>query len=111
MNKKTIIPWENRPENSSEVMWRFSKNPVIGRYHIPTSNSIFNSAVVPFEDGFAGSVNYRLVLNGGGSFRSFSGSTDAGYQNEKSDNKYSYDCFEGSHFINQNLIFSAGSSQ
>jgi len=24
------------------------------RYHIPTSNSIFNSAVVPFEDGFAG---------------------------------------------------------
>ena len=35
-------------------MWRYSENPVIGRYHIPSSNSIFNSAVVPFKDGFAG---------------------------------------------------------
>ena len=23
-------------------MWRYSENPVIGRYHIPSSNSIFN---------------------------------------------------------------------
>ena len=29
-------------------------NPVIPRDLIPTSNSIFNSAVVPFEDRFAG---------------------------------------------------------
>ena len=35
-------------------MWRYSQTPVIGRYHIPSSNSFFNSAVVPFEDGFAG---------------------------------------------------------
>ncbi len=54
MKTKTIIPWENRPGNSTDVMWRYSQNPVIGRYHIPNSNSIFNSAVVPFEDGFAG---------------------------------------------------------
>ncbi|MEN7551798.1 glycoside hydrolase family 130 protein [Rapidithrix thailandica] len=51
---KVMIPWEERPEGSKEVMWRYSHNPVIGRYQIPTSNSIFNSAVVPFEDGFAG---------------------------------------------------------
>ncbi|MDF1546399.1 MAG: glycosidase, partial [Bacteroidales bacterium] len=51
---KINIPWENRPEHSKDVMWRYSKNPIIGRYQIPTSNSIFNSAVVPFEDGFAG---------------------------------------------------------
>ena len=38
----------------TDVMWRYSQNPVIGRYHIPSSNSIFNSAVVPFKDGFAG---------------------------------------------------------
>ena len=54
MDSKIIMPWEERPEGCSDVMWRYSKNPVIGRYHIPSSNSIFNSAVVPFGDGFAG---------------------------------------------------------
>ena len=54
MNQKAMIPWENRPEGSNDIMWRYSQNPVIDRYQIPTSNSIFNSAVVPFEDGFAG---------------------------------------------------------
>lgn len=48
------IPWEERPEGSSDIMWRYSDNPIIKRNHIPGSNSIFNSAVVPFEDGFAG---------------------------------------------------------
>ena len=51
MDSKIIMPWEERPEGCSDVMWRYSKNPVIGRYHIPSSNSIFNSAVVPFGDG------------------------------------------------------------
>ena len=51
---KIQIPWEERPVGCTDVMWRYSQNPVIGRYHIPSSNSIFNSAVVPFEDGFAG---------------------------------------------------------
>jgi beta-1,4-mannooligosaccharide/beta-1,4-mannosyl-N-acetylglucosamine phosphorylase len=54
MKTKTTIPFEERPQGSTDVMWRYSHNPVIGRYHIPSSNSIFNSAVVPFEDGFAG---------------------------------------------------------
>ena len=48
------IPWEERPKGCKDVIWRYSQNPVIGRYHIPGSNSIFNSAVVPFKDGFAG---------------------------------------------------------
>ncbi len=48
------IPWEDRPEGCSDVVWRSSRNPVIPRDATPTSNSIFNSAVVPFEDGFAG---------------------------------------------------------
>lgn len=50
----TSIPWEERPSSSRDVMWRYSSNPVIQRYAIPTSNSVFNSAVVPFGDGFAG---------------------------------------------------------
>lgn len=54
MNEKFNMPWEERPAGCTDVMWRYSKNPVIGRYHIPSSNSIFNSAVVPFGDGFAG---------------------------------------------------------
>lgn len=48
------IPWEDRPAGSNDVVWRYSQNPIIPHNLIPSSNSIFNSAVVPFEDGFAG---------------------------------------------------------
>lgn len=48
------IPWEEKPANCKDVVWRFSQNPVIQRDHLEVSNSIFNSAVVPFEGGFAG---------------------------------------------------------
>lgn len=50
----TKIPWQERLKNCNDVLWRYTENPIIGRYDIPTSNSIFNSAVVPFNDGFAG---------------------------------------------------------
>ncbi len=48
------IPWEERPAGSPAVVWRSARNPIIPRDLLPRSNSIFNSAVVPFEDGFAG---------------------------------------------------------
>jgi beta-1,4-mannooligosaccharide/beta-1,4-mannosyl-N-acetylglucosamine phosphorylase len=48
------IPWEDRPAGNQEALWRYSHNPIIPRNAIPSSNSIFNSAVVPFQDGFAG---------------------------------------------------------
>ena len=48
------IPWEERPQNCSEVVWRSQRNPIITRDAAPNVNSIFNSAVVPFEGGFAG---------------------------------------------------------
>jgi beta-1,4-mannooligosaccharide/beta-1,4-mannosyl-N-acetylglucosamine phosphorylase len=56
INEKAIpnIPWEDRPANNNNVMWRYSKNPVIPRDLIPTSNSIFNSAVVSYNGEFAG---------------------------------------------------------
>ena len=63
---KTQIPWEERPEGCNDPMWRSSRNPIIGRYAIPTSNSVFNSAVVPFGDGFAGVFrcdNKRVQMN------------------------------------------------
>ena len=48
------IPWQERPKNNTDILWRYSQNPVINRYAIPISNSIFNSAVVPYKEGFAG---------------------------------------------------------
>ena len=48
------IPWEERPAGTSGVLWRSSRNPIVLRDAVPRANSIFNSAVVPFRDGFAG---------------------------------------------------------
>ena len=48
------LPWEERRAGSAEVVWRYSANPIIPANLLPTSNSIFNSAVVPFGKGFAG---------------------------------------------------------
>ena len=49
------IPWEDRPAGKRhELLWRYSGNPIIPRDLTAYSNSIFNSAVVPFKDGFAG---------------------------------------------------------
>ena len=64
------MPWEDRPAGSKEVVWRYSANPIIPRDLLPTSNSIFNSAVVPFGDGYAGvfrcdDTNRRMRLHVG----------------------------------------------
>ena len=48
------LPWEERPADSADVLWRYSQNPIIPRDALPTSNSIFNSAVVPFQGAYAG---------------------------------------------------------
>ncbi|TPN83454.1 glycoside hydrolase family 130 protein [Aquimarina algicola] len=48
------IPWQDKPDTCTDVVWRYTQNPIIERDAIPASNSIFNSAVVPFGDGFAG---------------------------------------------------------
>ena len=64
------IPWEDRPAGSGAPLWRYSRNPVIPRDLLPDSNSIFNSPVVPFKDGFAGvfrcdDTNRRMALHAG----------------------------------------------
>ena len=45
------MPWEER-NGQRGVMWRDTANPIIPRDLLPDSNSIFNSAVVPFAGGF-----------------------------------------------------------
>ena len=64
------MPWEDRPQGCKAPLWRYSANPVIPRDLLENSNSIFNSAVVPFEDGFAGvfrcdDTNRRMTLHAG----------------------------------------------
>lgn len=64
------MPWQDRPADSNAPMWRYSENPIIPRDLLPTSNSIFNSAVVPFGNRFAGvfrcdDTNRRMVLHVG----------------------------------------------
>lgn len=64
------MPWEARANNESGILWRYSKNPIIPRDLLPTSNSIFNSAVVTFGKGYAGvfrcdDTNRRMRLHVG----------------------------------------------
>ena len=44
MIKNNPIPWEDRPQGLHDVMWRYSGNPIVGRYDIPSSNSIIGLA-------------------------------------------------------------------
>lgn len=48
------IPWQERPEGCNTPVWRYSGNPIIKRNPIKDVARIFNSSVVPYEDGFVG---------------------------------------------------------
>jgi len=48
------IPWQEKPENCTAPMWRYSENPIINRNPLPNVARIFNSAVIPYGDGFVG---------------------------------------------------------
>ena len=48
------MPWQEKPSGCMAPMWRHSDNPIIGRNPIPDVSRIFNSAVMPFGDGFVG---------------------------------------------------------
>ena len=48
------MPWQDKPAHATGPVWRYDANPIITRADAPHANSIFNSAVVPFGDGYAG---------------------------------------------------------
>jgi beta-1,4-mannooligosaccharide/beta-1,4-mannosyl-N-acetylglucosamine phosphorylase len=50
----TNIPWESKPPGRHDVVWRYSKNPIIGRNPIPSGARAFNSAVVAYQGAFVG---------------------------------------------------------
>jgi beta-1,4-mannooligosaccharide/beta-1,4-mannosyl-N-acetylglucosamine phosphorylase len=76
------LPWQHRPQGHLQSpIWRYSKNPIIPRDLIPTSNSIFNSAAVPYEGKFAGvfrcdNLRREMVLHAGRSDDGFSWKID-----------------------------------
>ncbi len=48
------IPWQEKPADCTAPVWRYSRNPIISRNPLPDVARIFNSAVMPCEDGFIG---------------------------------------------------------
>jgi beta-1,4-mannooligosaccharide/beta-1,4-mannosyl-N-acetylglucosamine phosphorylase len=53
-DERAPFPWEDRPTGTTDVLWRSSRNPIVDPGQVPRANSIFNSAVVPYGDGYAG---------------------------------------------------------
>lgn len=51
------LPWQEKTvENINSPLWRYTNNPVIGRNPAKNVARIFNSAAVPFGDGFIAAV-------------------------------------------------------
>jgi len=49
------LPWEDKPANAHHLpLWRFSGNPVTGWNPMPGVARIYNSSLLPYEDGFVG---------------------------------------------------------
>jgi len=48
------IPWQPRPAGSSELLWRFDRNPLTKHRPAPGVTAIYNSAVIPWEGAFLG---------------------------------------------------------
>ncbi len=84
------IPWEERP-SSGDLVWRYSRNPVIPRDLIPCANSIFNSAVVPYKNEFAGVFR---VDNKSRNMRIHSGRSRDGFKFEIENEPISFVCSE-----------------
>ena len=53
-NSLPNIPWEDKPKDCLDVMWRYSGNPILDWNPIPKAARIYNSAVVPKDGEFAG---------------------------------------------------------
>lgn len=48
------MPWCEKPEGCTAPMWRHPDNPIIKRNPLPDVARIFNSAVIPYENGYVG---------------------------------------------------------
>ena len=48
------LPFEEKPKGCLYPLWRYSKNPIIGRNINRVIDRTFNSSVVVYKDGFVG---------------------------------------------------------
>ena len=48
------IPWEDKPKDCIDVLWRHSGNPILSWNPIPKAARIYNSAVLPHKNEFVG---------------------------------------------------------
>ena len=60
-NVNIDMPWQDKPEECSMPMWRYSKNPVIKRNPIPGVARIFNSAVAQYEEAYVAVLRAELI--------------------------------------------------
>lgn len=66
------IPWEERPPGCRDVVWRYSRNPIIPSDLLPNSNSIFKSESAmlsrPSDRGYTpfGDIFYRELYGRAG---------------------------------------------
>lgn len=58
------IVWQARPQGSTDLVWRFDRNPILGRHAIPCAQAIFNSSVALLPDGRYVGVFRADHLNG-----------------------------------------------
>lgn len=48
------MPYEEKPEGFTGPVWRYSKNPITKRNPFDNVARVFNSAVIPYGDGYIG---------------------------------------------------------
>lgn len=48
------MPWQDKPEGHTDPVWRYTENPILSRKDCKNANSVFNSAVIPYKDGYIG---------------------------------------------------------
>lgn len=48
------MPWQERKAGDDSVVWRYDNNPILGWNHTPNCARIYNSAIIPWKDGYAG---------------------------------------------------------
>ncbi len=51
---KAAMPWQDRPAGSKAIVWRYSGNPLLSWNPQAGLARVYNSAVVPFGNAFAG---------------------------------------------------------
>ncbi len=48
------LPWEDKPVDCTDIVWRYSANPILTWNPIPKAARIYNSAVLPYKGQFVG---------------------------------------------------------